>query len=127
MNCKLGQYDGGIFYKAGYSLIERKQLFYLICVFLRLLMAGIVYNFLDKKIIQYAVILFSLASIRGNYSKIDECVWWSREFHLFIGILLLVLAIIGQITDKYNTIEQIPKVLYFDIFVGVIYSLFYFN
>lgn len=118
---KCDVYQGGIFNKMGYSLVQRKQLFYLICIMFRLMLAGIVFNFSDNKKLQYALVLLSLAGIYSNYSKLGECVWWSRQFHLIIAVLLFIvtgLTILGKIKDS----KWMSYLLYIDVIFGLFYS-----
>lgn len=118
--CDVG--EGGIFVEKGFSIIERKHLFYLICIFLRLMIAGIVYNFSDNKKLQYLLLIISLSSVYLNYIKINECVWWSRKFHFVIALLLFIITLL-IITKQIKTDKWMSYLLYIDIIWGIIHSL----
>lgn len=45
-----------LFEQSGFTKNQRKYLFYLICIFFRMFLAGIVYNFSKNRKIQYAVL-----------------------------------------------------------------------
>lgn len=113
---------GGIFEDKGFSPEERKHLFYMICIFLRLLIAGIVYNLSSSKYIQYTLLIISLFAIYSNYTKLCDIVWWSRRFHLIIAIALFIVTAL-TITKKLKSDKYMAYLLYADVFFGVIHSL----
>ena len=116
------KYVGGLFVKNGFSPIEREHLFYMVCIFFRLFFAGIVYNFSDNKYIQYGLIFFSLTAVYLNYSKLDECVWWSRKFHLIIASAILIITLL-TITKKIDPNKYASYLLYFDVLFGIVSSM----
>ncbi len=67
---------GGIFFKQGFTGEQRKYLFYLICIFFRMFLAGVVYNFSNKKMVQYAVLFAGLVAVYFNFIKMCDNVWW---------------------------------------------------
>jgi hypothetical protein len=116
------RYVGGIFEKMGYSMLQKRDLFYTICIFIRLLMAGTVYNYSKNKYIQYAVIFFSIISTYLNYTKLNECVWWSRKFHLIIAFILLVVSL-QIIFKKIKNTKLMAYLLYIDVLFGIVHTL----
>ena len=113
----------GLFANMGYSKIERRNLYYLICIFLRLLIAGIVYNFADNKIIQYIILAFSIVAIYSNYNRINDNKWWSSKFHLLVAILLVIVFIFVKLNKIQNT-KYLAYLLYIDVIGGFLYSLY---
>ena len=116
------EYVGGLFVKKGFSPIEREHLFYMVCIFFRLFLAGIVYNFSDSKYIQYSLVFFSLLGIYSNYTKLDECVWWSRKFHLMIAFALLIVTLL-TISKKMGPNKYASYLLYSDVLFGIVSSM----
>ena len=119
-------YVGGIFGQSGFSLTERKHLFYLVCILFRLFLAGVVYNFSDNKYVQYGVLFFSLIGIYLNYSKVNECVWWNRKFHLLIAISLFIVSLL-TINKNIDSSKYMAYLLYMDVLFGFLYSLDHFR
>lgn len=126
MNCN--KYSGGIFKKKGYTLEQRKILFYTICIFVRLLLAGIVYHFSEKKELQYLLLITSFASIITINNKINEggCVWWNRHFHLFISIVLFICSILA-IKNKLKNKKYLSYLFYLDVLFGLTNSFSAYN
>jgi hypothetical protein len=116
------KYIGGLFVENGFSPIEREHLFYMVCIFFRLFLAGIVYNFSDNKYIQYSLLFFSLIGVYLNYSKLDECVWWSRKFHLIIASAILIITLL-TISKTIDPNKYAAYLLYFDVLFGIVYSM----
>ena len=111
----------GLFEQSGFTKNQRKYLFYLICVFFRMFLAGIVYNFSKNRKIQYAVLIAGIIGIYTNYSKLNENVWWNRKFHLIISILLTITSYM-IITKKINDLKYPSYILYADVLFGLFHS-----
>jgi hypothetical protein len=115
--------NGGLFFKMGFNKLQRKEFFYTICIFIRLLLSGIVYNFSDNKYLQYSLLFISLISIYSNYQKIDENVWWNRHFHLLIGIILLIISY-KIIKKEIKETKYLAYILYVDVIFGILDSFY---
>jgi hypothetical protein len=123
MSCPIFNSNGGIFSQKGYTIKERMEFFYLICIFLRLLFAGIIYTQSNKRITYYVLVVVSLLAIYGNYKNLNECVWWSRKFHLLTSILILLVAVL-TLMQKIDFNKYAAYLLYIDVVGGIIWSVY---
>ena len=101
---------------------NRRVLFYTLCVILRLFIAGLAYQFKDNTWLPYIVLIISIYTIYRLSNNLYGKWWWSRPFHLFICILLVIvslLIIFKKINGKY-----ISYLLYIDVIGGFTHSLF---
>ena len=114
--------NGGLFKSKGFTLEQRKLMFYLICIFFRLFLAGIVYNFSNSKIVQYATLLLGSVAVYLNYSKLSNPSWWKSEYHLLIAILVVICSYL-ILTKKFNKSKYLAYLLYADVLFGLIDSL----
>jgi len=98
---------GGFFNRKGFSLTDRRDLFYGGCVTIRLAIVLLVYFFMvnDMKkahiVIPSLILTFSALSVVRTMSCLRAGegavstpggVWWSRKFGLVIAILLICLS-----------------------------------
>ena len=100
---------------------NRSRIFYTICIFVRLLIAGLALQFKNNKWLPYLVIIFSLITSIRLYNNLYGSWWWSRTYHLIISILLIfvsVLVIINKCKPEY-----IAYLLYIDVLGGFFQSL----
>ena len=117
--CKIGDY-GGI-KRFNLSLTQRKLLFYLICIPLRLLIVYMAYKLADKTWF-YVLILIatSIMLTKIKYNK-TECVWWKRSVHENITTMIFVTAIIQLLFKNHTPI--IAALLLADVSFGFISSI----
>lgn len=104
------------------SIKNRAILFYSICVIVRLLIAGLAYQFRNKTWLPYIVIVISTIVIYRLYNNLSGRWWWSRPFHLLMVILLFITSILT--IYKYIDSKYISYLLYIDVFGGFIHSMF---
>tara|TARA_B110000495_G_C22858210_1_gene500424 strand:+ start:62 stop:454 length:393 start_codon:yes stop_codon:yes gene_type:complete len=104
------------------SVKNRAILFYSICVIVRLLIAGLAYQFRNKTWLPYLVMVISTIVIYRLYNNLYGRWWWSRPFHLLMMILLFIASILT--IYKYIDGKYISYLLYLDLFGGFIHSLF---
>lgn len=103
---------GGFFNRNGFSLTERRDLFYGGCVTIRLAIVLLVYFFMvsDMKkariVIPSLILIFSALSVVHALSclRAGDKVWWSRKFGLVVAILLICLS--GYVL--YEIVEHDP-------------------
>ena len=102
----------------------RKNIYYGICIWVRLILYSLVFYYRDSKYIPYIVGLFSLLAIANLKDSVSNPgrQWWSKRFDLVIAVLLLV-ACIMAIFDKVN-IVVIPVLLYASLLGGFLQSFF---
>lgn len=117
--CKIGDY-GGI-KRFNLTLTQRKLLFYIICIPLRLLIAYMAYKLADKT--WFYVLIVIATGIMLNKAKYDktECVWWKRSVHENITTIIFVTAIIQLLTKNRKPI--IAALLLADVTFGFISSI----
>jgi len=106
----------GMLNKTEDTVLQRRRIYYTICIFVRLAIAGLVFQLREKKWMPYAIGVVALLSIAKLYTSIKDPgnQWWSKRFALVIAILLLLSAIL----IKYEKIpSSIPSIL---IVIGVV-------
>tara|TARA_B110000208_G_C11711877_1_gene409616 strand:- start:918 stop:1310 length:393 start_codon:yes stop_codon:yes gene_type:complete len=104
------------------TIENRVRVFYTICIFARLLLAGSMYYLKDNKWLPYIILLISSFIIFRLSKNLNGKFWWSRKFHLLICILLAINSLLIIKTNKYR--EYISYLLYIDVFGGLIHSIF---
>uniref|UniRef100_A0A6C0ECD5 Uncharacterized protein n=1 Tax=viral metagenome TaxID=1070528 RepID=A0A6C0ECD5_9ZZZZ len=102
---------------------DRKRIYYTICIFTRLLLAGWVLQYHDKKILHVLMLIFSAIGIGIIYPKLDGEQWWSRRFHLFIAIMIFLLALYLLNGGEKQFSKYLAYLMYLDVGVGVAMSL----
>jgi hypothetical protein len=115
MICKKGDF-GGV-KDRGVSLKNRKILFYLVCVPLRLGIAYTAYLIHKKKWFLHLVAIICILSLYFVKFDKDECVWWSRKMHYIILCIILFVSII-QIILKNNK-PIVPALILIDLLLGI--------
>lgn len=102
---------------------QRRRVYYTICIFIRLAIAGLVLQLKDKEFLPYILALISIYPIisLGFYRKQDNQ-WWSNTFQLIIAIALFVSSLL--IIFKVGIPTYIPAlILFISVFGGVFQSL----
>lgn len=91
---------GGYFKRNGYSLYQRKRLFYGICIWVRVIIGLIIYTLMlmDNKELSLSVasfvMIFSFASMIQALSCLyaGDKVWWSRKLEVLVALILISLS-----------------------------------
>ncbi len=102
---------------------QRRRVYYTICIFIRLAIAGLVLQLKDKEFLPYILVIISIFPIinLGFYRKQDNQ-WWSNTFQLLIAIALLISSLL--IIFKVGIPTYIPAlILFISVFGGVFQSL----
>ena len=102
---------------------QRRRVYYMICILIRLAIAGLVFQLKDKKFMPYVLAVISIYPIisLGFYRKEDNQ-WWSNKFQLVIAIALLISSLL--IIFKVGIPTYIPAlILLLSVFGGVFQSL----
>lgn len=96
--------------------------FLFICLFARLLLAGLanIYHKLDTT--PYIVLLASSFAVLTLGSNLGKNQWWSRKIHFIIAILISIAAIIQIYTNKRDL--NIAYLLYIDVLFGFMTFLY---
>ena len=103
------------------TIENRKIVFLTICIFVRLIIAGLAYQYRNKKWLPYLIIILCGFIIYNLYKTLNLNNWWSKKFHILINILLInvsILIIFKKLDSKY-----ISYLLYIDVIGGFIHSL----
>tara|TARA_B110000208_G_scaffold186658_1_gene243509 strand:- start:4094 stop:4483 length:390 start_codon:yes stop_codon:yes gene_type:complete len=100
---------------------NRKRIFYTICIFIRLTLAGIIYYLKDNKYLPYITLVISSLTIYRLSKNLNGNFWWSRKFHVLINVLLIINSLIILKTNKYK--EYISYLLYIDVLGGIMKSI----
>ena len=110
--------SGGSVEASGASPEQRMQLFYGVCVPLRIALAYIVYKNADSTPVKMLVLLLSAFAIYSNLLGLNSGrnVWWDRRIHLVVALSILVSAVAGKM-------NYVAFLMLFDILFGVGSSL----
>ena len=110
--------SGGSVEASGASPEQRMQLFYGVCVPLRIALAYIVYKNADITPVKMLVLLLSAFAIYSNLLGLNSGrnVWWDRRIHLVVALAILVSAFAGKM-------NYVAFLMLFDILFGVGSSL----
>lgn len=121
--------NGGAVMKMGYSPQQRKLFFYLICIWLRLLIAYSVYKFYNRKELYYLIPIIAVYSIYLNVTQSlkdnakKKCVWWSRHFHIINGLIILAVSLFKISLFNMHQNKIISLLLVGDVLFGILTSL----
>lgn len=103
------------------TIENRKIVFLTICIFVRLIIAGLAYQYRNKKWLPYLIIILCSFVIYHLYKTLNLNYWWSKKFHILICLLLIIvsiLIILKKLDSKY-----ISYLLYIDVIGGFMHSL----
>lgn len=103
--------------------IQRRRLYYTVCITFRLFLGGLLFHFRNKKWAQILVLILTGLSIinliffrkRGNE-------WWNIYLSLIIYIILFITTLLIILGVKITT-YAIPFIFYLSIFLGLFNSL----
>lgn len=120
---------GGSFKSNGYTLNQRRGIFYGVCVPVRLLLAYLAWylattrNGIYAKKLGLVVFVLSAIAVYTIYNCLDdETVWFSRRFHLTTSLILLVVS--GLVVTDNIDATFISYVLLVDVLVGALSAVF---
>ncbi len=97
---------------------QKHRVFLTICIILRLLIAGVAYQYYDKRIFLWIALVASALGFLIIYPNVSNNQWWSRKFHLVVVIAIFISAVYQIYMEQVN--KSIPILLYTDVFVGII-------
>jgi len=103
------------------TIENRIKIFYTICIFMRLLLAGSIYYLKDQLWVPYIIIIISFFTIKRLSKNLNGRFWWSRKFHLIICMLLILNSIFIINFKKYN--NYLSYLLFIDVIGGFIQSI----
>lgn len=122
--------QGGFFHNAGYTKEQRRNMYYWICIIIRLLFGVLISYFASlypKSKHKYLYLILGILSIGyliGNIYFMNErpCVWWNREIHIGISLLILMLCFKGY---NYNQdyLGYVSLLLFLDVLLPLQISL----
>lgn len=119
---------GGALRNMGYSNSQLAIMFYCICVTVRLLLAYSVFLYATQTKVLYAIIIIGLFAIstitKGMLS--GKPVWWYREFHLFIAVMIVVVASVSLFSPEIGRnvfCKLLTGLLVLDVSFGVVISI----
>jgi len=102
----------GIGVQPEYKLIT----FLLVCIVVRLVLAGVATVYADHSYLPYVAAVASLFAIFTLAPSINGPQWWSRKFHLVIALLVMFASGYQIYTNKRDM--SIPYLLYADVIFG---------
>lgn len=121
--------NGGAVMKMGYSPQQRKLFFYLICIWVRLLIAFSVFKFYNRKELYYLIPIIAVYSVYLNVvqtlkdNKKGKCVWWYRNFHIINALIILVISLFKISLFNIHPNKIISLLLVGDVLFGILTSL----
>lgn len=108
----------------------RRQIYYTICIFTRLAIAGLIFQKRNSIYTPYILILFSLFSIINLYpfsfvNRSNAKMWWSSRYQFIIALLIFIFSFIGIIfKDNFASYTWIyAALMYLSVFGGLFQSL----
>ena len=109
--------SGGVVEASGATPTQRKNLYYSVCVPLRLILAYIVYKNVNSTPMKVLVMLLSAFAVYSNLLGLNSSrtVWWNRSFHLIVALSMLIFSVAGKM-------EFVPILMVFDVLFGLIHS-----
>lgn len=111
--------QGGLFQTMGLNALQRKVLFYSVCVPTRATLAYMIYRFSHKDACRIIVMNIALVSILLNTLS-RNIVWWRRDVHTCTGMLMLCL-----LSAKHVKASALVMVL--DLVFGIVSSMLLFQ
>jgi len=102
---------------------QRRRVYYTICIMLRLLLAGLVFQLKDHEYIPFIVGLAAILTIVNLYPRINSTrQWWSIKYQFFISLILLLSCVL--VYFKKIRSDIIAFILYASVIGGVALSFF---
>jgi hypothetical protein len=102
---------------------QRRRVYYIVCVFFRLFLAGLVYQLRDKNYTHGIVGLAALLAILNLYPKLNNTrQWWSVKYQFFIAVVLLISSMLVHFRKIRSDI--LAFTMYASVIGGVILSFF---
>ena len=98
----------------------RRNIFYFICVVVRLSIIGIVFMLKDSVIVRGLVLLGCIVAITNFSQRMNGTQWWSKKFQMmmsFIIAILVILSYLGKVKPW-----TIPAAMLVSLLGGVLQS-----
>lgn len=100
----------------------RQNLFYMVCIPVRIILYYIVYLYRDHPITPFVVALLSILTMVHLHPDLDTGrQWWSKRWDYYISLLLIVVCI-GVAMKKVDS-RLMPGLLYLSLVGGILQSL----
>jgi uncharacterized RDD family membrane protein YckC len=121
--------DGGKVQQMGFTLQQRRQAYYAVCLPLRLAMAGAVAYLATTQPYAAAALVLVFACVAAVVNMHQAAhggkVWWSRKAHALVANVLAVDALLVL----YGVVPPVtmPAIMALDVFGSFIYSLYAFH
>lgn len=103
--------------KIGIRPEDKITVFLTICIFVRLLIAGIALQYYNSNFLPYVYFIVGLITAINLFLK-DSDQWWSRKAHIVVSIAIAITASHQIYTGKRD--KTIPILLYLDVIIGII-------
>lgn len=88
---------GGLFDSLGYSKTERFYLYFVVCIWIRLMMAIVTSRLVRNQMGSIIVGCFAALAMWVNFNGIpDTTVWWSRRAHFLFATGVLLTILLGK-------------------------------
>lgn len=102
---------------------QRRRVYYTICIFIRLVIAGLVLQLKDKEFTPYVVGIISIYPIISlGFYRTEDNQWWSNKFQLAISIALFISCLLLILKVQIPT--YVPAlILFISVFGGIFQSL----
>lgn len=101
---------------------ERNNIYYFVCILLRLSIASFLLICKDRPWIPYIFLIGSALSIINYYSSgLEGDQWWSKRFQLIMAILIFSTAVLQASCNCVNTFI-LPILFFISITGGIIQS-----
>jgi hypothetical protein len=116
--------NGGGLAKMGYNPNQRRMFFYLICIWVRLFLAYLVFRNYNNKYLYYIIPIIAVYSLYLNVKKDNKknCVWWNRQFHIVISLIILIVSLFKMELARLHPNKLIAYLLGIDVLFGVVTS-----
>ena len=102
---------------------KRRQIYYFICIWVRLALYTFIYINREKEWVPYVVGVLALLSVsKLGSDDLPGRQWWSKRFQLLMAVLLAA-ASVGRVAGVVTDSRVIPGLLYLSLLGGIFQSL----
>lgn len=109
----------GFLESKGFNEYQRFLLFFLVCIPLRFSFPVIAHKLRYMAITKTVLLLIGIISVVTNVKSIKGKPWWSRRFHSFSSVLLILSAILSFFSEN-NAVKSLPStILLLDVLFGI--------
>jgi len=99
----------------------RRQVYYCICIVVRVALIVTVYHWRNTILMQALVLLGALGGVINLWSRNDGTQWWSKKFQLLMSVIIAVLVILTY----FGVVKSwtIPAAMLVSLSGGILQSL----